>query len=64
MSSLVRVLMKGSVEQISVNRSMPLGVIIPELAYADVRAAAEWLCRTFGLVERLRIGEGGVLIDE
>jgi uncharacterized glyoxalase superfamily protein PhnB len=35
---------------------MPPGVIIPELAYADVPAAAEWLCRTFGFTERLRIG--------
>jgi uncharacterized glyoxalase superfamily protein PhnB len=27
------------------------------LDYADVRTAAEWLCRAFGLLERLRIGE-------
>jgi uncharacterized glyoxalase superfamily protein PhnB len=39
-----------------VNRSMPLGVVIPELAYPDVRAAVNWLCRTFGFMERLRIG--------
>jgi uncharacterized glyoxalase superfamily protein PhnB len=38
------------------NRSMPPGTIIPELAYSDVAAAAEWLCRTFGFKERLRIG--------
>lgn len=38
------------------NRSMPPGTIIPELAYPDVRAAAEWLSRSFGFVERLRIG--------
>jgi uncharacterized glyoxalase superfamily protein PhnB len=38
------------------NRSMPAGVMIPELAYPDVREAAEWLCRAFGFVERLRIG--------
>ena len=38
------------------NRSMPLGVIIPELAYADVAQAADWLCRAFGFQERLRIG--------
>src|SRR5262245_53505775 len=35
---------------------MPPGAIIPELAYADVREAAEWLCRAFGLRVRLRIG--------
>lgn len=34
---------------------MPPGTIIPELAYPDVREAVEWLCRTFGFVERLRI---------
>jgi len=39
------------------NRSMPPGVVIPELAYADVRAAVEWLCRAFGFRERLRIGD-------
>lgn|SRR5215207_5679103 len=38
------------------NRSMPSAVIIPELPYPDVRAAVDWLCRTFGFVERLRIG--------
>jgi len=30
---------------------------MPELAYADVPAAAAWLCRAFGFVERLRIGD-------
>ncbi|MFC4527850.1 glyoxalase [Dyella halodurans] len=39
------------------NRSMPPGVIIPELGYADVRTAVTWLCRTFGFRERLRIGD-------
>lgn len=43
--------------EISSNRSMPSGVVIPELAYADVRQAVTWLCRTFGLTERLRIGD-------
>ena len=38
------------------NDSMPPSVIIPELAYPDVREAVEWLCRSFGFVERLRIG--------
>ncbi|WP_430390733.1 VOC family protein [Dyella sp. 20L07] len=38
------------------NRSMPPGVFIPELAYPDVTAASEWLCRVFGFRERLRIG--------
>jgi uncharacterized glyoxalase superfamily protein PhnB len=39
------------------NRSAPPGVVIPVLEYPDVRAAAEWLCRAFGFVERLRIGD-------
>jgi uncharacterized glyoxalase superfamily protein PhnB len=38
------------------NRSMPPGSVIPELAYADVPAAARWLCTAFGFRERLRIG--------
>lgn len=38
------------------NRSMPPSVVIPELAYSDVRGAVDWLCRSFGFVERLRIG--------
>jgi uncharacterized glyoxalase superfamily protein PhnB len=39
-----------------VNRSMPPGPVIPELPYADVPAAARWLCQAFGFTERLRIG--------
>jgi uncharacterized glyoxalase superfamily protein PhnB len=38
------------------NRSMPPGPVIPELPYADVVAAARWLCTAFGFAERLRIG--------
>lgn len=38
------------------NRSMPPGVIIPELPYEDVGEAAAWLCQAFGFTERLRIG--------
>jgi uncharacterized glyoxalase superfamily protein PhnB len=41
----------------SMNRSMPPSVVIPVLAYPDVREAVEWLCRSFGFVERLRIGD-------
>ena len=40
-----------------VNRSMPPSIVIPELPYPDVREAVEWLCRSFGFVERLRIGD-------
>ena len=39
------------------NRSMPPGDLIPELGYADVHAAAAWLCQAFGFQERLRIGQ-------
>ena len=39
-----------------INRSMPAGDVIPELAYPDVAAAARWLCDAFGFRERLRIG--------
>lgn len=55
----------------SMNRSMPSATVTPVLAYPDVRAAVEWLCRSFGFVERLRIadhraqltfGEGSVVV--
>jgi len=39
------------------NRSMPPGVFIPQLAYANVAEAAKWLCNTFGFSQRLRIGD-------
>jgi len=45
------------------NRSMPPGVVIPELAYTDVRKATEWLCRSFGFKERLRIGDHRVQLS-
>jgi len=37
------------------NRSMPRSTVIPELAYPDVRAAADWLGRAFGFTVRLGI---------
>ena len=40
----------------TVNRSMPDSTVTPVLHYPDVRAAVEWLCRTFGFRERVRIG--------
>lgn len=39
------------------NRSVPDAGVMPELAYADVPAAAAWLCQAFGFAERLRIGD-------
>lgn len=39
-----------------INRSMPPGIIVPELAYRDVAEASAWLCRVLGFRERLRIG--------
>ena len=39
------------------NRSMPEARIIPELAYPDVTAAADWLCTAFGFSIRLRIAD-------
>lgn len=41
----------------SINRSMPPGIIIPEIPYSDVVAAAEWLCQAFGFRKRLQIGD-------
>jgi uncharacterized glyoxalase superfamily protein PhnB len=39
------------------NRSIPNSTVIPVLIYPDVREAVAWLGATFGLVERVRIGE-------
>jgi uncharacterized glyoxalase superfamily protein PhnB len=39
------------------NRSVPDATVIPVLIYPDVRAAVVWLTDTFGLDERVRIGE-------
>jgi uncharacterized glyoxalase superfamily protein PhnB len=38
------------------NRTMPTGVLMPELVYEDVGEACEWLCRVFGFTERWRAG--------
>lgn len=38
------------------NRSMPPGIIIPELAYPDLETAADWLCAVLGFKQRLIIG--------
>ncbi|HKB29168.1 MAG TPA: VOC family protein [Candidatus Limnocylindrales bacterium] len=38
------------------NRSIPPSSVIPELAYDDVDAAADWLSEAFGFRVRLRIG--------
>jgi uncharacterized glyoxalase superfamily protein PhnB len=39
------------------NRSAPSASVTPVLSYPDVAAAVEWLTRTFGFVEHVRIGE-------
>lgn len=39
------------------NESMPRSTIIPVLGYTDVPQAVEWLVRTFGFKERLRIAD-------
>ena len=55
------------------NRSIPCSTVIPELAYADVGEAANWLCSAFGFTVRLRIanhrvqmnvGDGAVVLTE
>jgi uncharacterized glyoxalase superfamily protein PhnB len=41
---------------VQTNRSAPVGPVIPELAYPDVRAAVDWLVGVLGFIERVRIG--------
>jgi uncharacterized glyoxalase superfamily protein PhnB len=43
---------------VGTNRSAPLGPVVPELAYADVAAAVDWLVEVLGFVECVRIGPG------
>jgi uncharacterized glyoxalase superfamily protein PhnB len=43
--------------QLPANASVPPSVVTPILAYPDVRKAVDWLCETFGFVERLQIAE-------
>jgi uncharacterized glyoxalase superfamily protein PhnB len=44
------------------NRSIPRAIVIPELAYPDVAAAAHWLCEVFGFRQRLVIGSHRIQI--
>jgi uncharacterized glyoxalase superfamily protein PhnB len=37
------------------NRSIPKSTVIPELPYADIGEAIDWLCATFGFTLRIRI---------
>lgn len=45
------------------NRSIPRATVLPVLSYADVKQAAEWLCRAFGFTVRLRIGSHRVQLN-
>jgi uncharacterized glyoxalase superfamily protein PhnB len=55
------------------NRSIPSSTVIPELVYADVEAAVDWLCRAFGFSIRwqagnhraqLHVGGGAVVVRD
>jgi len=43
-------------DKLATNRSMPPGIIIPELVYPDLDSAADWLCAVLGFTKRLQIG--------
>jgi uncharacterized glyoxalase superfamily protein PhnB len=45
------------------NRSIPNSTVIPQLPYADVNEAAQWLCKAFGFTIRLRIGNHRVQLN-
>jgi uncharacterized glyoxalase superfamily protein PhnB len=53
----------SALEGLPHNRSIPDATVIPVLQYADVRAAARWLCVAFGFRERLRIGSHRVQLS-
>ena len=55
------------------NRAMPGATVIPELAYANVGQACDWLCAAFGFTLRwragghraqLNVGDGAVVVRE
>jgi uncharacterized glyoxalase superfamily protein PhnB len=39
-----------------ISRTTGSASVVPELVYADVGAAADWLCETFGFIELWRAG--------
>ncbi len=43
----------------TMNRSAAPGPVVPVLVYDDVGRAIQWLCETFGFVERFRYGPEG-----
>ena len=45
------------------NRSIPNSTVIPQLPYADVNEAAQWLCKAFGFSIRLRIGNHRIQLN-
>ena len=45
------------------NRSIPNCTVIPQLVYADVAKAAEWLCGAFGFTLRLTIGSHRIQLN-
>lgn len=45
------------------NRSAPPHAVVPILVYDDVEHAVEWLTRTFGFVEKVRIGDHRAQLD-
>ncbi|WP_426243093.1 VOC family protein [Nocardioides sp. LHG3406-4] len=56
-----------------INRTTGSSSVVPELVYADVERAIEWLCATFGFIEiwragghraRLPLGKGVVILAD
>jgi uncharacterized glyoxalase superfamily protein PhnB len=45
------------------NRSIPRCTVIPELGYASVPEAADWLCKHFGFTVRVRIADHRVQLN-
>lgn len=45
------------------NRSAPPHTVVPIVVYDDVEQAVKWLTRTFGFVEKVRIGDHRAQLD-
>src|SRR6185436_5795599 len=58
MKSPIRISQDETTKEVTmvVNRSAPEATVVPVLVYEDVAKAIDWLCDSFGFVERLRAG--------
>lgn len=47
----------ASVRGVTMNRSVPVDTVLPQITYADVDEASRWLSEVFGFTEHFRYGD-------